>query len=222
MLQSSQRIARETDGAFDVTLGPLISLWRMSREQKKLPSELELNEALEKTGWRLITLNDSTRSVTFLRAPLHLNMGGISKGFILDEALKTLKEQGTPSALIEAGGDIVVGEPPPGQEGWSIDVPGASPDSPIARRASTLHNEAISTSGDTEQFVLIDGKHYSHVIDPRTGLGTTHRTMATVIAAQGLQSDGYATALTVMPASQRDIFLNNHPEITTFIRTVSD
>ena len=101
-------------------------------------------------------------------------------------------------------------------------IPGASEDSPAARAAKTLTNAAISSSGDTEQFVVINGVRYSHVIDPSTGLGATHRTMATVIASSGMLSDSYATALSIMPPSRRTSFLKNHPEIVTFIRTVED
>ena len=222
VLSASKRISQETEGAFDITLAPLISLWREARTQQQLPTRATIQAAQRQTGWHHIQLIDSTQSVILKQSPLGLNMGGIAKGYILDAALQTLKGQGMPRAFIEAGGDIVVGDPPPEQPGWTVHIPDAPPDSPAALKAAALRNAAISTSGDTEQYVLINGKRYSHVIDPATGLGTTHRTMATVIAHQGVASDGYATALTVLPPSKRPSFLENHPELITFIRTVQD
>ena len=222
VLKASLDLSEETGGSFDVTLGPLITLWRNSRENNTLPDSITIRATKQKTGWHHIKLIDSTHSVKLSRSPLQLNMGGIAKGYILDEALNTLRDYEVPIAFIEAGGDIVVGDPPPDSEGWAIDVPGAPSSDPLARRASALHNAAISTSGDTEQFVVIDGQRYSHVIDPATGLGTTHRTMATVIADNGITSDSYATALTVMSPESRDEFLTNHPRVIAFIQTVEE
>lgn len=219
-LRAAQALSAETEGAFDITAGPLIDLWRESRDNKRLPTDQALNTAMERTGWRLVELDEQKKRVTLKKAHMKLDMGGIAKGFILDEALKVLKSHGLHRALIEAGGDIVIGNPPPGRDGWGVHVPGAPPESDLFRAAQSLSNAAVSTSGDTEQYAVIEGVRYAHVVNPATGLGLTHRTMATVIAPDGLTSDGYATALTVLDSKERNAFLSNHPEVMAFIRTV--
>ncbi len=127
---------------------------------------------------------------------MRLDFGGIAKGYILQEALRAAAAAGVTRALLEAGGDIVVGDPPPEREGWSIDAQAS--DKPFADQAGRLRNRAIATSGPTAQFVEIDGVRYSHVIDPRRGLGLTHDVVARVIAADGATADALATAATVL------------------------
>ena len=113
VLKASLLLSEETGGMFDITLGPLISLWHETRDNKQLPSQESIEQALHQTGWRHIQLSDSARMVSLSRSPLSLNMGGIAKGYILDEALKTLTDHGVSRAFLEAGGDIVVGDAPP-------------------------------------------------------------------------------------------------------------
>ena len=107
-----------------------------------------------------------------------------------------LRSAGVTRALVESGGDIVVGDAPPGREGWTIDVPGD--DLAFRERASRLTNSALSTSGATMQFVEIDGVRYSHVIDPRTGIAVTNHTVAHVIAEDAATADALSTALAVV------------------------
>lgn len=191
VLQRAQKLASQASGAFDVTVGNFVQLWRRARQLKKLPSGAELAEARAKTGWQKMDLDVRLRTVRLQAAGMRLDLGGIAKGYTCDEALKILRRHRLPHVLIEMGGDIVMGDAPPGQEGWRIE---------INRGDLTfgLRNAAISTSGDTEQFVEIDGVRYSHIVDPRTGLGLTTRVMATVIARDGLTSDSLATAACVL------------------------
>lgn len=205
VLQRAQKLASQTSGAFDVTVGNLVQLWRRARQLKKLPSETELAEARAKTGWQKMNLNVRLRIVRLQTAGMRLDLGGIAKGYACDEALKTLRRRRLPHALIEMGGDIVVGDAPPGQDGWRIDIAlddwergVTSLNRPSFHGVHGLRNAAVSTSGDTEQFVEIDGVRYSHIVDPRTGLGLTTRAMATVVARDGLTSDSLATAACVL------------------------
>ena len=127
---------------------------------------------------------------------MRLDFGGIAKGYILQEALRAAAAAGVTRALLEAGGDIVVGDPPPDRAGWRIDAQAS--DTAFADHASRLRNMAIATSGPTAQFVEIAGVRYSHVIDPRRGLGLTHDVVARVIASDGATADALATAATVL------------------------
>jgi FAD:protein FMN transferase len=196
VLGAALDLARRSAGAFDPTVGPVVALWREARRTGRMPADEALAQARARTGWQRVRLDTATCAVAFDADGVQLDLGGIAKGYILDEALRTLEMRGVGRAMIEAGGDIVVGDAPPGQRGWVIAVPHDDP--ALAARARALVRAAIATSGDTEQSATIDGVRYSHVVDPRTGLGLTRGVMATVIARDGLTADGLATALTVL------------------------
>jgi len=195
VLQRAQELSKRSDGAFDVTVGPYVQLWREARKTKQMPSPEALAAARDKVGWRLVRIHPDRKTVRLAVPGMKLDLGGIAKGYAGDEAMRVLRANGIDSALFEAGGDIVVGEPPPGERGWKIELP---ENAATEQRSLTLSNAAVSTSGDTEQFVEIDGKRYSHVVDPRTGIGLTDRVAATVMAKDGITSDSLSTAACVM------------------------
>ena len=198
VLVAAQNMARRSDGAFDVTVGPVVRLWRMARLRQRLPDPARLAAAEKLVGYAKIRLNAQTRTVQLLAPGMILDLGGIAKGYAADAALAMLKEHGITRALVAGGGDIAVGDSPPGEEGWTIGIaPLESPGAP-PHRFVHLHNAAISTSGDAEQHVKIDGIRYSHVIDPRTGQALTGRRGATIIAANCTTSDALATAVCVL------------------------
>jgi FAD:protein FMN transferase len=198
-IERAVAVARATNGAFDPTIGSLVLLWREARTRRRLPDASAIEAARARVGWHQISLDRSRREVR-LSPPdsattVQLDLGGIAKGFILQEALRVLRTHGVSSALIESGGDIVVGEAPPGRSAWRVDAPGASP--AFVEKARRLTNAALSTSGPSAQFLVIDGIRYSHVIDPRTGLGLTNNLTARVIAKDASTADALSTALTV-------------------------
>jgi thiamine biosynthesis lipoprotein len=192
ILQRSQKLSEETNGAFDVTCGPVVKLWRQARQSARLPDTLTLKRALSLVGHRQMKLDKEHSTVTLEVPGMKLDLGGIGKGYACDEALKTLKMYGIESAMVEAGGDIAVSNPPPNRNGWEIAVRN------LDGKLFSLKNSGISTSGDTEQFVEIDGVRYSHIVDPRTGIGLTNRVQVTVVASDSTTSDSLATALCVL------------------------
>ena len=197
VLERAIEIADATGGAFDPTVGPLVALWREARQSRRLPDASALDAAKRLVGWRLVQLDAARPAVRLAREGVRLDLGGIAKGYIIQQALQAMIPFGVTRALVEAGGDIVVGDAPPGRDGWSIDVTGSEAE--FVARAARLTNAALATSGPTAQFVEIDGVRYSHVVDPRTGLGLTNQVTARVIAADGATADALATALTVAP-----------------------
>lgn len=198
VLSAAQRISAVSDGAFDATAGPLSLLWREARRRQALPDPRRLAAARALVGSEHLELDAERRTVR-LRVPgMQLDLGGIAKGFAADEAALVLRRCGIRRALVAAGGDIVVTSPPPGTSGWRVAVAslGGADRAPAGYVA--LHDAAISTSGDAEQFLLVDGVRYSHIFDPRTGHALGGRSSVTVVAANGAMSDALATAVSVL------------------------
>ncbi len=218
VLERSQELAKRTEGAFDVTVGPAVKLWREARRERNLPDAKLLAEAMARVGYRHMQLDAKTRTVHLLKEGMALDLGGIAKGYAADEALQVIRRHGIERALVDAGGDVVVGKAPPGKAGWKIGIaplgviqhPGFQSEfqsgsqsefqseSQSSARTIMLENASVSTSGDAEQFLEIDGKRYSHVLDPRTGVGMLGPRGVTVIAPTGTFSDALATAVSVL------------------------
>lgn len=195
VLCKSQEIARESKGAFDVSVGPYVQLWRRARRENKLPSAESIEKVRPRVGYTNIILKDHTVE---LKTPgMRLDLGGIAKGYAADQALKILREHGIKHALAAASGDIALGDSPPGQKGWKIELIEAQDQR--GQAFLILHNCGISTSGDLFQFVEINGKRYSHIVDPRTGVGLTDRSLVTVIAKNAFITDSLETTICVMP-----------------------
>lgn len=188
-------VARASDGAYDPTVAPLVALWRAARASGTLPDDAAWDAARSHVGWQRVQLDPARRALRLERG-MRLDLGGIAKGYILQRALAAVRERGIAAALIEAGGDVVVGEPPPGRTGWVIDVPGA--DASFAAAAASLAHAALATSGSRYQFIEVDGVRHSHVIDPRTGRPVTAQWTAHVMAGDAALADALATALSVL------------------------
>ena len=216
VLDKCQELARRSDGGFDCTVGPLVKLWRAARKSGTLPDSSDLEDARKLTGWRLLRVPaacDKPGFVQLMRVDMLLDLGGIAKGYACDEALKTLRSRGIKSALIEMGGDIAVGDPPPGKNGWQIDV--ANAPSP---KTVSLKNAAISSSGDVEQYIEIDGKRYSHIVNPKTGLGLTDRIAVTVVAPNATTSDSLSTAISVLGETRGKTLANTFAGVWVYVR----
>ena len=168
ILLFSQSLARKSGGAFDVTVGPLSRLWRIARHQKKFPDRNRIESTLLRTGYKKLEINESNSSARLLVKGMVLDLGGIAKGYIADRMLEVMERRGFSRCLIDAGGDLTIGDPPENQKGWKCNC-GGVPDSNIPELE--LANCAVATSGDIEQYLEINGQRYSHLIDPRTGKG---------------------------------------------------
>ncbi len=199
VLAASQSLADRTNGAFDVTLGPVIRLWRTARRTGVLPGGDEIAAASLRSGYRKLHVrNDGAPEIRLDIPGMQLDLGAIAKGYAADEGLRVLREHGFPQALVAASGDIAFGDAPPGQVGWDTGVDSINAPNESFTQVLQLHNAAISTSGDTEQFAEIDGVRYSHIVNPETGKGLTTRVGVTVVAARGIISDGLSTAASVI------------------------
>jgi thiamine biosynthesis lipoprotein len=198
VLSAARQLAEETDGAFDVTLGPVTLLWRQARQQHRLPAPDSLREALQRSGYRKLHLDAAARTVTLDQEGMGLDLGGIAKGYAADQALAALAETGVRRALVAASGDLAIGDPPPNRQGWSVGLDSPDPRAGGFSRVLNLCNAAVSTSGDSSQNLAIDGLKYSHIIDPSSGMGLTRPIAVSVVARYGIDSDGWSTALSVL------------------------
>lgn len=211
VLRASLDIAAESAGAFDVTLGPVIRLWREARRTRRLPEPAALIEAADRTG--LANVQVRGREIALLIPGMQLDFGGIAKGYAAGEALNILRTRGFPRSLVAASGDLALGDPPDGEPGWRVEIRQFDD-----RRVLMEKNCGISTSGDTEQFVEIDGHRYSHIIDPHTLQPVAERLSVTVIAPEPILADALDTTLYVMPEAGRPALLGKHPDARAEIR----
>ncbi len=204
-------ISERTGGAFDITSGPAVSLWRKSRATLELPSPQAVSLARGLIGWRRVNVvtaasgspdSETSASIGLIAPGVTIDFGAIGKGYAAQEALKLLRLQGCPRAYVALGGDIAVGESPPGAAGWKIDVSSGSGSLPVG--TLVVSNACISTSGGSEQYVEIGGRQISHIIDPRTGEGLPPGGSVTLVASDGAEADALATAACVLLNSSSD------------------
>jgi thiamine biosynthesis lipoprotein len=213
VLSRAQQVSRESDGAFDVTVGPVVRLWRRARRTRQLPDPDKLKAALALVGYKNVVLDEKARTVKLLKPGMQLDLGGIGKGYAADEALNVLVKHGLTRALVAAGGDIAVRDPPPGKPGWTIAI------APVDAKKEGpsnlfLANAAVSTSGDAEQYVEISGKRYSHIVDPRTGIGLVGRMSATVVAPNGITSDSLTKVVAVLGPKKGFPIIEKHKGVS--------
>lgn len=197
VLARSQALAERSAGAFDITVGPYVRLWRRARRSKEMPTSERLAEARAAVGYEHLKLDGQAHTAQLLKPGMRLDLGGIGMGYAVDETLKLLRSRGLSRALVDASGDIGMGDPPPGKQGWTITVMPLSFEGTPAKQI-LLSNAAVTTAGDAFQHVVIDGQRYSHIVDPRTGLGMTDRVGVAVIARDCITADSLDTAVSVM------------------------
>lgn len=197
VLLQSARLAAVTDGAFDVTVGPLTRLWRWANRRGVLPDEERIAHARAAVGHRLIQFDLSSQRVRLVAPGMRLDLGAIGKGFAADAALVVLTRWGISHALIDAGGDIVASQSPPGTPGWRVEIPKVD-NGTVGWETIWLSDSAVATSGDTYRYVEVDGVRYSHILDPATGLGLTVRRITMVFAPTAVVADALASAISVL------------------------
>ena len=219
ILTLSRELSTATDGAFDVTAGPHIRNWRLSKRDRRLPRPATLKDAFSKTGYRKLEIDAKKKAVKFAVEGMRLDLGGIAKGFGADAALAILKKHGFPQAIVAGSGDIVAGDPPPGHpEGWAIGIRSLDmADSKKLTDTVLLAHSAVSTSGDTQQYLEIEGIRYSHIVDPKTGLGLTDRIGVTIMGPNAVTTDSTATAISVMGKKRGLAYVESHSGIECLI-----
>jgi len=201
VLSRAQEIAEASGGAFDVTAGPYVRLWREARSLGRPPSRAEIDAVRALVGWQKLRLSRGPEpTAQLVLQGMQLDLGGIAKGYAAERALKGLMARAHPDSLVQLGGDVFVGSPPPNREWWFMDAGCDEGELPAQRL--TVVQGAVSTSGDTEQHLLHEGVRYSHVIDPRSGEAMTNRLCITILSRDGVTADALSSAVRVLGAEQ--------------------
>lgn len=215
VLKKATEVSENTNGAFDISAGPLIQLWRETRKTGILPSASTRNKVMQNVGYRFIEF--PKKNVVRLNASaMQLDLGGIGKGFAADEVIKILELNGVTSALIDMGGDIRVSNPPPAKEYWVLAFSHFNSEGKEVIKKIALKNAAVATSGDVYQYVEIKGKKYSHIVNPQTGMALSNRIQVTTIAKNATLADAYASAYSVMEFRKMTDHVTEFPNLETF------
>jgi thiamine biosynthesis lipoprotein len=198
VLERSEALARESGGAFDITVGPFTTLWRKARREHILPDPDKIKERAAAVGYDKIILDPRNHTALLTVPQMRLDMGGIAKGYAIDEALKVIRSNGITRALVMGGGDMAAGDPPPSKDAWRIELVRLdAPGSPSAKFV-LLKNRALATSGDLSQRLEINGTRYSHIVDPHTGIGLTDHSLVNVIARDCMTADSLTKVVSVL------------------------
>ncbi len=191
IIDESLYFSRLTNGAFDITVSPLIKLWGFKIGKHKVPTDSEIKEILKIVGYQRIILDYKNKKVYLNKS--RIDLGGIAKGYAIDNAIKVLKTSGIKKGLVNAGGDIRF----IGDKTWSIGIQHPRMRSKLVKKIK-LKNRAIVTSGDYERYFVENNKRYHHIINPVTGYPATECVSITVIANDALSADALATGLFVL------------------------
>lgn len=215
LIQQALRIAEESDGMFDVTVGAVTNLWQIGSDEARKPSDEEIQAALPKIDYTKVTVNEENQTVKLEEEGMVLELGGISKGYIGGRVRDIFASHGITTAIINLGGNVVVmGTSPFHNEGWNVGV--QDPDEIRGQVVGTQRviDGAVVTSGIYERYLEVDGKKYHHIIDPVTGYPLDNEISGvTVFADTSLIGDSYSTALFLFGIEDGLAFVEAHDEI---------
>ena len=233
VLQRAVEFSRLSDGAFDVTVGPLVDLWRRAAETNSVPDDAKLAEACAKVGYEKVILDANEMTVRFAIEGMKLDLGAIAKGYGIDKAVEAMQRCGAVGGLVDVGGDIrCFGKPSKGKTHWLIGL--QDPNDKIENRKSKIENSigmstpllvlkltdaAVATSGHYRRFAVIGGKKQSHIIDTKTGYGSDKLASVTIIAKDATAADALATAVSVMGAEKGLALIEKLPETEAILIT---
>ncbi|MGD0552013.1 MAG: FAD:protein FMN transferase [Sedimentisphaerales bacterium] len=229
ILQKSVEFSRLSNGAFDVTVGPLVDLWHKAGEVNVVPDENTLAATKARVGFEKLILDANERTVRFAVKGMRLDLGGIAKGYAVDKAVEAMRRCGAIGGMVCASGDIRCFGKPADKDTWRVGlqnpVAANPPDSNGAIGAEQmlmvlkLNDMAVATSGDYRRFVTIGGKRYSHIIDTNTATGASKLSSDTILAANAVDADALSTAVNVMGVEKGLALVESLDDVETILIT---
>ena len=202
LVQKAEQAFIQSKGAYDISIGPLSTLWRNARKAKLFPDSSTVVATKKLVGLNQVKINKRLGTIFLPNADMQLDFGGIAKGYIAQWVINYLKANGIQQALADAGGDIVMSGAPLNQKGWLIGVNLPESTDELMTKKLLLSNCSVATSGDVYQFIEYKGVKYSHIINPLTGYGVTNLRNVTIIAKTGATADWLATACSILPIKE--------------------
>lgn len=221
LIERSIRVSDLTDGIFDITVGPLIQVWKMDSLHTKLPTDENISLAKSLVNFKLIELNKENQSVFLPKKGMNIGFGGIGKGFIAEHLKVKLSQRGIKSGMISAGGDIIVWGNHPQQELWSLGVANPSQKDELLGYLKVKNNSVV-TSGNYEKYIEIEGKKYTHIINPKTGFPVEGIKSVTVVCPNAELADALATSCFVMGAKDGLNFIEKLKGVEALFVDVND
>lgn len=202
VLSAAVAYSEKTDGAFDITVGPVIDLWRHAKEIEKKPSKEQIESAQSKVGYKKLHFGQFGGTLKFDVEGMRLDLGGIAKGYAIDLAVKAMQDTGAVGGMVDVGGDIrCFGSPPESRDNWLVGLQDPAGKSGLLL-VLKLNDMAVATSGDYQRFVVVEGQKRSHILNPQTSSSAEELTSVTIIAPKAIDADVLATAVSVMGAEK--------------------
>ena len=217
VLEESIGISKLTDGAFDITVGPIVKLFRTAKNTGKAPAPEQIADAKAKVGYEKLVLNETERTVRFTVEGMSLDLGGIAKGYAVDKAIETMQKHGALGAMVDIGGDVrCFGTPPKGKDAWTIGLQDPNRQAGLLLKLK-IADSAVATSGDYQQYAIINGKKQSHILDRKTGKSAHSLASVTIISQNATTADALATAVTVLGPKKGLDLIEGIPNTEAFL-----
>jgi len=221
VIAEAQRISRLTDGAFDVTVGPLVNLWGFGPEKRggdDLPSSSEIAARLQTCGYRNLHVREEPPSVRKLLPEITIDLSALAKGYGVDRVAGYLESAGINDYLVEVGGELRVKGKSHRGDAWRIGIEKPAPGQRVVQKVLVLDDMAVATSGDYRNYIEVDGQRFSHTIDPRTGRPITHKLASvTVLSHTTMAADALATGLMVLGPDEGFVLAEQNAWAALFI-----
>lgn len=206
VLQIADRLSQHSDGAFDVTIGPLSKAWRRAFRRNIMPDEDAIHTAQKLVNYKWIQYQEADQSVLLQESKMRIDLGGIAKGYIVDKVYEHLKSKGFENAIVDGGGDLYIGGMPDNGRSWSVAI------DKNGLLQEEYENIGIAGSGDEFRFLEYNGERYSHIIDPRSGYGLGQPVSVVVRAPNCTLADALASAISVVGTENAEKLLEYYPE----------
>jgi thiamine biosynthesis lipoprotein len=222
VLQKSVEFSKLSQGAFDITVGPLMDFWRHAQDANHAPTDAELQQVLSKVGFEKLVLDANNMTVRFTVDGMKLDLGGIAKGYAVDKAVEAMQNYGALAAMVDAGGNIRCFGTPPAS--WLIGLQDPNVTDEQMKAGQTIltlkfTDNAVATSGDYRRFVVVGGQRHSHIIDPATGQSSKGLASVTIICPAATDADALSTAVTVMGKEKGLAFIERMPGVEAILIT---